>query len=114
MKAKHAGRANPYNSKKRRNKKSSFRKQFLGTDVRTVTQLIELKASPKRKLQIARQILAYTEKVFLGEQWPPAQLPVIRAIINDWRQAVANMKAAVKAENVKRSKVHTPFANLLR
>lgn len=113
MKAIHAGRANPHNNK-RRKKKPSFRKQFLGTDVRTVTQLIELKASPKRKLHIARKISAYVEGLLRHEVFPAPQLALLKESSSDWKRAVRQYKAAVREENIRKSHYGTPFKDLLK
>ena len=115
MKAKHAGRANPY---KKSRKKPAHKKQFLGTDVKTVTQLTELKCSPRRKLQIANQILAYTENLLLTQDMvdplPKPQLDTLKVIVSDWKTATKKLKADIRVKNIERSKIHTPFAALLR
>jgi hypothetical protein len=115
MKAKHAGRNNPYKSKKK--KKASHKKQFLGTDVRTVTQLVELKCSKRRKLQIASQLLKYAEEVQGLESscgMNKIRLELANEAVRDWKKAVKELKAEIRSKNIERSKVHTPFASLLK
>ena len=90
-------------------KKPAHKKQFLGTDVRTVSQLRELKCSPRRKLHIANQILAYTEGLTGVEQLPTAQVDLLKEIVRDWKTAVKELKSAIRSKNIERSKVHTPF-----
>ena len=99
-------------------KKPAHKKQFLGTDVRTVSQLRELKCSPRRKLHIANQILAYTENLLLTQDavdpLPKPQLDTLKVIVSDWKSATKKLKAELREKNIERSKVHTPFANLLQ
>lgn len=117
MKAKHAGRANP--NKKRRKKKSSFKKRFLGTDVRTVSQLVELKCSTRRKLVIAKQLKKYADEV-LGIELEAtsqgcgnvARLDLAKQAVNDWNRAVRDVKRQLRENNIERSKTYKPFKGL--
>ena len=114
MKAIHAGRNNPH---KKSRKKPAHKKQFLGTDVRTVTQLTELKCASRRKLQIAKQLLKYAKEVQgteASEGVRNMRRQLANEAVNDWTKAVKELKSSLREENIERSKVHTPFANLLQ
>jgi hypothetical protein len=114
-------KANSFYNKNRR-QKPAHTKQFLGTDVRTVSQLEELKCSLKRKLVIAQKLKAFAEKVHaeeikLQDLFSTNERAITAgAALREWTRAVDRYSKLVKdariAQYKRKQKVHNPFKGL--
>ena len=90
--------------------------KHIGKNVKTVAQLIELTCTPRQKLQIAKQLLKCAEEVqelATSGGVRNMRLQLANEAVNDWNRIVTELKSELKEENIKRNKVHAPFADML-